>query len=537
MSSSEVAFADITTAPYRYIGLVLAYLPNGRVHQGTFTLVGRNDFLTATHIVIDDVAQPVQRMDFYLGVDLNRQSGNFSGSNGSLFSGTLEYAPYSVITWTASTGSLLAFPDKFNQDGDVTTLLDSEVPHDLALIGVNQAIGDQTGWLNMNPLITTADNALSIGYPQDATGMMMRTVSATHAGSEALLRSSRGELRPGDSGGPLLSKGDVIGIASGGTADDAVWAALSNHYAELAAAVVSNDSLLGGENTDTVYFDYRAAANDTPQWLQGYDVAECISGGGGNDTLLGAGGNDNLDGGDDADQLYGDSGDDLLCGGGGNDTLNGGDESDTVQFTQAQSGVFVDLSAKLPFARSLSKDKAGIGKDSITGIENITGTAFTDRLIGDTNANQLLGGDGNDTLYGGKGDDVLIGGAGCDVLTGGSGADVFCVSAGESAVSGTQADIITDLRLAEGDQIRLASVSSVRCAVTSTLKKNFSQALFAAAADFASGASVSLQFTSKAAVLLADTNNDQSADMAVLLIGLKPGPLLTAYAESGQLFV
>lgn len=537
MPSSEVSSTDITNTPYRHIGLVLAYLPDGRVHQGTFALVGRNDFLTATHIVIDDSARPVQRMDFFLGVDLDRQSGNFYGSTGSRFSGTLDYAPHPVITWTPSTGSLLAYPTEFNQDGAITTLLDSEAPYDLALIGVSQAIGDQVGWLDMNPLITTADNALSIGYPQNATGMMSRVVSSTRSTSDDIFRVSAGELRPGDSGGPLLFAGDVIGIASGGTAQDAVWAALNGRFAELAVETVRNDSLLGGDSADVMSFDFTGAKDDSPQWLQGYDVNERISGGRGNDTLLGASGNDTIDGGEDADLIYADAGDDVLIGGSGNDTIDGGHGSDTVQFATAAAGVRVDLSAKTPAARSLSKDKAAIGMDRLLGIENATGSAYADRLSGDHYANHLIGGSGNDTLSGGKGDDLLSGGVGRDSISAGAGADVVSFARGDSDASSTSADLIGDFQWVDGDQIRLEGISSVKCLVATIAQKNFATALSASASHFAGGANVSLQFIGKNALMLADMDGDRSADLAVILVGLKPGNPMTSYAESGEMFI
>jgi Ca2+-binding RTX toxin-like protein len=524
MSSAEVSAADIIKPPYCFIGLAIAYLPNGRVHQGTFALVGRNDFLTATHMVIDDSVQLVQRVDFFLGVDLNRQSGNFSGSTGASFAGTLEFAPRSVITWTPSTGSMLAFPTEFNQDDSVTTLTETEAPFDLALIGVNQAIGDEIGWLEMNPLIRNADDALSVGYPQDSTGMMARPVSALRSDTHDIFTSVGGELRPGDSGGPLIAGGDVIGVASGGTYQDAVWAALTGRYEQIAAEAVRNDSLLGGDTSDTLRlmrFDYAAAANDLPQWMQGYAVSENIEGGGDNDTLLGAEGDDTLDGGDGDDLLYGDAGEDLLIGGHGNDTIDGGDGSDAVSLVDALAGVLVDLSSKKPVARSLSKDKAGVGTDQMLRIEHVTGSAFNDRLVGDGGANHLNGRGGDDTLAGGKGDDVLTGGTGRDVISGGVGADAFSFATGDSSLSASLSDVISDFKFADGDRIRLEGLADIRCTAAQTPQKNFSLALLAAAEDFAEGSNVSLQFVGKNALLLVDWNQDAVADMAITLIGLK----------------
>ena len=69
-----------------------------------------------------------------------------------------------------------------------------------------------------------------------------------------------------------------------------------------------------------------------------------------------------------------------------------------------------------------------------TGVENVTGSAYADRLGGDNGPNalrgmngddELLGFSGDDTLYGGNGVDHLAGGAGFDTLIGGPGDDVY----------------------------------------------------------------------------------------------------------------
>ena len=70
--------------------------------------------------------------------------------------------------------------------------------------------------------------------------------------------------------------------------------------------------------------------------------------------------------------------------------------------------------------------------DIITGFDDISGSAYADRLTGSNADNDLegLGGDdildgrsGDDNLYGGAGDDILIGGSGSDRIDGGEGND------------------------------------------------------------------------------------------------------------------
>ncbi|WP_159564425.1 beta strand repeat-containing protein [Budvicia diplopodorum] len=99
------------------------------------------------------------------------------------------------------------------------------------------------------------------------------------------------------------------------------------------------------------------------------------------------------------------NGNDLIFGSKGNDSINGGDGSDTIDYSLLDAGVNANLLTKIA-------DKGVNGKDSITPIENLTGTVFDDVLSGNAGNNILTGGGGNDMLIGGAGDDLLIGGNG-----------------------------------------------------------------------------------------------------------------------------
>ena len=77
-----------------------------------------------------------------------------------------------------------------------------------------------------------------------------------------------------------------------------------------------------------------------------------------------------------------------------------------------------------------------VDRDTLSGIVNIKGTDFNDRLTGDGNNNKLTGGGGADTLTGGGGADTLIGGGGADLLTGGGGADTLTGGGGADTLTG-----------------------------------------------------------------------------------------------------
>ena len=141
----------------------------------------------------------------------------------------------------------------------------------------------------------------------------------------------------------------------------------------------------------------------TNETITGTALADVIGGLGGDDTIHGLAGNDTLNGGSGNDILNGGEGDDVLIGALGNDTLNGGAGVDTADYSGAGAGVTVNLTN--------GTASGGAGFDTLSGIENVTGTAHADTLTGDGGANVLRGGGGIDTLNGGGGADELYAGA------------------------------------------------------------------------------------------------------------------------------
>ena len=153
---------------------------------------------------------------------------------------------------------------------------------------------------------------------------------------------------------------------------------------------------------------------DAPDSIAGDMRDNEISGMGGNDEISGMGGNDILIGGDGEDTLRGGEGDDMLTGGAGNDMLDGGEggeeKGDTAVYSNAMR-VRVDLeTGKANVIRQASTDPfAGAAEeDTLTNIENVTGSPGEDEITGDSEDNTLDGKGGNDTIMGGGGDDILI---------------------------------------------------------------------------------------------------------------------------------
>jgi Ca2+-binding RTX toxin-like protein len=171
-------------------------------------------------------------------------------------------------------------------------------------------------------------------------------------------------------------------------------------------------TLVGGPGLDTVSYagrndpvtvDLAAGTGDAAGEHDTLQQIENVTGGNGNDTILGDDGTNILDGGPGNDTIDGRGGNDQLFGGPGNDTLIGGPGDDTLD--------------------------GGPGNDT------------------------LLGGPGNDTLNGGPGNDILDGGPGADVMAGGGGNDTVDYSSRTKDVSVTLDGAPNDGEKGENDLV------------------------------------------------------------------------------------
>ena len=216
---------------------------------------------------------------------------------------------------------------------------------------------------------------------------------------------------------------------------------------------------------------------------------ENITGSNSSDTLTGDSGVNTLDGGSGNDILRGGLGADILIGGAGNDSILGtgaaddddDDDDDTVSYLSDSGSVVVDLTA------GTATDGFG-GTDSLSGIENVAGSTFSDTFTGNSANNDfegnggvdtvdysatslgvnvtlggsatgseigtdnlsgienILGGTGNDTITGDSGNNTLTGGAGDDIVAGGGGFDTLVAGSGagnDSYDGGAGTDTVT----------------------------------------------------------------------------------------------
>ena len=172
----------------------------------------------------------------------------------------------------------------------------------------------------------------------------------------------------------------------------------------LGVQFVSIEGLIGSRHDD----DLRGTAGNN--LLSGGDGFDRLYGEAGNDTLIGANGNDHLYGGSGNDRLEGGDGADWIVPDAGNDTIFGGAGTDTVAYGTAPRGVNVNLTL------GWVTDRNGM-LDTISGVENVSGSRFADTLMGDAGDNRLRGNNGRDLFVATDGNDTYDGGGSTDTVS------------------------------------------------------------------------------------------------------------------------
>ncbi|HUH42731.1 MAG TPA: hypothetical protein VLZ29_06425 [Sulfurimonas sp.] len=232
----------------------------------------------------------------------------------------------------------------------------------------------------------------------------------------------------------LISIENIIGgtgndTLSGNDGNNIIWGTAGNN---ILIGGLGYDTYYGGTGTDTLSYENittsSVSVNLGINKAIGTQINEdtiyninTVIGGSGNDTLIGNNENNNLIGGSGNDTLYGGFGDNTLDGGAG--------LRDLVDYRNFTESVNVNLDTG-----TVVRSGANGGTDTLTGIEDIYGSAKDDVLIGDNNNNIIYGNKGNDVikstggtneLYGGENDDTFIVGAGNDAIDGGTGIDTI----------------------------------------------------------------------------------------------------------------
>ena len=330
-------------------------------------------------------------------------------------------------------------------------------------------------------------------YVVDNTGDLV--IENSDEGADTI-RSSVTFTLSGNVENLILTGGGNINGTGNAAANVITGNAGNNALAGLAGA----DVLDGGLGTDTETYAASAA---------GVNVSLA--------TGLGLGGDAEGDTLINIENLTGSGLDDILEGDSGNNVLTGGTGTNTVSYQHAVSGVTVSL------ATTGAQNTIGAGTDSLSGFENLIGSAWNDILTGSSAPNVLTGLDGNDTLNGGSsadtllggaGNDALVGGAGADFMTGGFGIDRFVFNAVAESSPGAP-DVITDF-MHGVDLIDLTTID----AATGGGVNNGNQAFgFGGQNSNVVAHSVTWFESNGNTFVQADVNSNSTADVVIVLTG------------------
>ena len=303
-------------------------------------------------------------------------------------------------------------------------------------------------------------------------------------------------------------------LLEGGRGADVLW---GGHGLDLASYQNSSAGVLGdlgipsaggGDATDDTLHEIEGVVGSAfADDLQGSDGANVLRGGGGADTVDGHWGDDALFGEAGGDLLFGGAGDDRLDGGEGDDVLDGGAGVDTASFRSTllhnRPGVAADLASgtATDLASGTAAGAAPVGSDRLSGIENLEGTFYADRLAGDGGANALKGAQG------------------ADALEGRGGADRFVYGQNEDSYQPYDsppgaADRILDFSPKQGDRIDLSAVDADAQAPGDQAFRFVGQAVFTAAGQ--------VRFFKTGGDTVVEVNTDDAAPGAEMRIEIDP---------------
>ncbi|MFO1005158.1 MAG: calcium-binding protein [Planctomycetaceae bacterium] len=200
-----------------------------------------------------------------------------------------------------------------------------------------------------------------------------------------------------------VTSGDVtLDLAAGFIETVSATASTANNIFNAAAASWAV-SITGGSGNDMII---------------GGNLADKLIGGAGNDSLVGNGGHDSLTGGLGIDSLDGGADNDSLTIDNFDTTVVGGAGLDKVTVTGVTGGVSLNLTTG-------QIETVLASASAFNNTFDATGATWAVNITGGSGNDTLIGGNLNDTLTGGAGNDLLIGNLGNDTLAGGTGTDTI----------------------------------------------------------------------------------------------------------------
>lgn len=331
-------------------------------------------------------------------------------------------------------------------------------------------------------------------------GTNIASVAETLVGNDVLSDPMRGfagiDTMYGLAGGDVMYGGDGVDTLYGGRGDDTLYGETGNDYLQ---GGLGADDISGGLGTDTVNYS-QSLGGVSVNLLTGMgfggdaegdtiDTVESFVGSNFSDVYVGGNAASRIDRLLGDDTLTGGSLGDVFFGGAGADTLNGLGGVDRA-FYSSSTAISMNLVSNIKTGGEAQGDK-------LYNIEEISGSAQGDSIIGNSLNNRFFGQNGNDTLAGGTGADVLLGGAG---------SDSFVFNPGDSGQTATTLDNIQDFAIGAvgvGDEVDFSSALSIGGTAAAASANEASINASTGVASFAAGSGVTL----------ADALNDIAVNM------------------------
>lgn len=237
-------------------------------------------------------------------------------------------------------------------------------------------------------------------------------VIAALGGNDVIDGISGGDFICGGGGDDSITPGTVFdsGEVDGGAGSDTV--------VDVPSVDLGSDGRTAGSVATRLFSIENAKGTSGGDFFAGGPGANVITGGGGPDVFW---------------YVPSDTGDDIWDGGEGIDRAN---------YLYAPAGVTADLTAGTAIVPG-----TGTGTDSLAGIEELTGSWFTDDLTGSAEANVISDQDGwsGGTIRGQEGDDGILASGGSVIVDGGPGLDRISVWGSDGTVvdGGDDRDVIS----------------------------------------------------------------------------------------------
>ena len=251
----------------------------------------------------------------------------------------------------------------------------------------------------------------------------------------------------GGAGADHLYGGADIDLLIGGAGADTLDGGGGRNYASylLSEKGVRIDLSLTGAQQDFEANSFGFIANANEAVGDIFINIQNVRGSASNDWFSGDDGNNEFYSREGNDRISGGAGDDYLSGDAGADFLDGGLDTDTAGYRSATRGVRVNLLLQgqqqqdFTVAHGFSPNNNDALGDTLSNIENITGSPRDDWLTGNHSSNRIIGDRGNDRLEGGEGSDTYAFDAndGTDTVIDNGGNIVFEQRAGNNYVGAT----------------------------------------------------------------------------------------------------